>query len=245
MTSAEPVDPTEDLGRVVLISGGNRGLGLACAQAFAAAGDRVAVTYRTDPPAGFFAVRCDVTDTAAVDAAFDEVERELGPVDVLVANAAIGTRQLVMRATDEEALKVLDTNVLGVLRLARRAATSMARRRAGRIVFVSSIVGTYGAPGAGVYAASKAALTGLARSLTREIGPRGVTCNVVAPGMVETDLLGIASDELRAWATDICPAGRAGTPAEVAAAVRFLASEEASYVNGAVLAVDGGLGMGL
>jgi 3-oxoacyl-[acyl-carrier protein] reductase len=237
--------PAAAPGRVVLISGGNRGIGLACAQAFAAAGDRVAVTYRTDAPEGYFGVRCDVTDTAQVDAAFDEVERSLGPVDVLVANAAIGTRQLVMRATDEEALHVLDTNVMGVLRLARRAATSMAKRRAGRIVFVSSIVGAYGAPGAGVYAASKAALTGLARSLTRELGGRGVTCNVVAPGMVETDLLGIASDQLRTWATDICPAGRAGTPAEVAAAVRFLASDEASYVNGVVLPVDGGLAMGL
>lgn len=229
----------------MLISGGNRGIGLACARAFAAAGDRVAVTYRTDAPAGFFAVRCDVTDTAQVDAAFDEVERVLGPIDVLVANAAIGSRQLVLRATDEEALRVLDTNVLGVLRLARRAASSMARRRTGRIVFISSIVGAYGAPGASVYAASKAALVGLARSMTRELAGRGITCNVVAPGMVETDLLGIASQGLRDWATDICPAGRAGTPAEVAAAVCFLASDAASYVNGAVLPVDGGLAMGL
>ena len=229
----------------MLISGGNRGIGLACARAFAAAGDRVAVTYRTDAPAGFFAVRCDVTDTAQVDAAFDAVERVLGPIDVLVANAAIGSRQLVLRATDEEALRVLDTNVLGVLRLARRAASSMARRRTGRIVFISSIVGAYGAPGASVYAASKAALVGLARSMTRELAGRGITCNVVAPGMVETDLLGIASQGLRDWATDICPAGRAGTPAEVAAAVCFLASDAASYVNGAVLPVDGGLAMGL
>lgn len=236
-------------GRVVLVTGGNRGIGRACVDAFVAAGERVATTWRTeeptDLPAGVLAVRCDVTDTDQVDAAIAAVEEQLGPISVLVASAGVGSRQLAMRTTDDEALRVLDTNVLGVVRVVRRTAGGMARRRHGRIVLVSSIVAGYGAPGAAVYAASKAALIGLGRSLARELGGKGVTTNVVAPGMVDTELLDMAADELRATATAGCPVGRPGTPAEVAAAVRFLASDEASYVNGAVLAVDGGLAMGL
>lgn len=233
------------MGRSVLVTGGNRGIGLAIARALAEDGDRVAITYRTGlPPAGFLGVTCEVTDTASVDAAFTAVEAEQGPVEVLVANAGITRDQLLLRMTDDEFTGVLDTNLTGAFRCARRASKGMLRMRRGRLVFVSSVVGLFGGIGQGNYAASKAGLVGLARSITRELGGRGITANVVAPGFVETDMTAVLSEEIRAAYVKAIPAGRMARPEEVAAAVRFLASDAAAYVSGAVLPVDGGLGMG-
>jgi 3-oxoacyl-[acyl-carrier protein] reductase len=189
-------------------------------------------------------VTCDVTDPAAVDAAFTTVEAELGPVEVLVANAGITDDTLLMRMSEEQFTRVLDTNLTGAWRCARRAATKMVRARWGRMIFVSSVVALYGGPGQVNYAASKAGLVGLARSITRELGTRNLTANVVAPGFVETDMTGVLSDERRAEILKAVPAGRLATPAEVAAVVAWLASDNAGYVNGAVIPVDGGLGMG-
>ncbi len=230
----------------VLVTGGNRGIGLAIARAFAEAGDRVVVTSRSGTaPEGLTAVRCDVTDSASVDAAFTAAEEALGgPVEVLVANAGITKDTLLMRMTDEEFESVLDTNLAGAFRCARRASTGMIRRRRGRIVLISSVVGLYGSPGQTNYASSKAGLVGLARSITRELGGRGITANVVAPGFVETEMTAeLPQDRQDAYRATI-PAGRFARPEEVAGAVRFLASDEAAYVTGAVLPVDGGLGMG-
>jgi len=233
------------MARSVLITGGSRGIGLATARAMAADGDAVAVTYRTgEPPEGLFAVRCDVTDTTSVEDAFTAVEERQGPVEVLVANAGITRDQLVMRMSDEDFSDVLDTNLVGAFRCVRRASKGMIRLRHGRIVLVSSVSGLYGSPGQTNYAASKAGLIGLARSLTRELGARGITANVVTPGFVETDMTAWLPQERKDTYLQAVPAGRFAQPEEVAEVVRFLASDAAAYINGAVVPVDGGLGMG-
>jgi len=221
--------------RVVLVTGGNRGIGLAIAQAFVAEGDRVVITARSgERPAELegadvLVLKADVTDTASVDAAFDRIEAELGPVEVLVANAGITRDGLIMRMSDDDIDAVLQTNLVGALRVSRRAARGMLKLRRGRIVFVSSVVGMMGSAGQTNYAASKAGLVGVARSLARELGSRGITANVVAPGFVDTDMTDALSEERRA---------------EIAGTVVFLAGDAASYITGAVLPVDGGLGMG-
>jgi 3-oxoacyl-[acyl-carrier protein] reductase len=229
----------------VLVTGGNRGIGLAVAHAFAKQGDRVAVTHRGgEPPEGLFSVRCDITDSAAVDAAFGTVERELGPVEVLVANAGITDDTLLMRMSEEQFTRVVDTNLTGAFRCAKRAAAKMVRARWGRMIFISSVVGLFGGPGQVNYAASKAGLVGVARSITRELGSRNITANVVAPGFVETDMTASLDDKLRTEYRKSIPAGRFADPDEVAAAVTWLAGDSAGYVSGAVIPVDGGLGMG-
>jgi 3-oxoacyl-[acyl-carrier protein] reductase len=229
----------------VLVTGGNRGIGLAIARAFAAAGDKVAVTYRSgEPPEGLLGVRCDVTDGASVDAAFTEVEAAHGPVEVLVANAGITRDQLIMRMSEDDFAAVVDTNLGGSWRVAKRAAKGMLKLRRGRVVFISSVVGMLGSGGQTNYAASKSGLVGLARSLARELGSRGITFNVVAPGFVETDMTAELGDDLQAQYKSQIPLGRFCSVDEVAGVVRFLASDEAAYVTGAVVPVDGGLGMG-
>jgi NAD(P)-dependent dehydrogenase (short-subunit alcohol dehydrogenase family) len=233
------------MARTVLVTGGNRGIGLAIAQAFAKQGDRVAVTHRGSAvPDGLFGVSCDVTDGDAVDAAFTTIEAELGAVEVLVANAGITDDTLLMRMSEEQFTRVLDTNLTGAWRCARRAATKMVRARFGRMIFVSSVIGLYGGPGQVNYAASKAGLVGLARSITRELGTRNLTANVVAPGFIETDMTAQLTDDRRAEILKAIPAGRLARADEVAAVVTWLASDAAGYVNGAIIPVDGGLGMG-
>jgi 3-oxoacyl-[acyl-carrier protein] reductase len=233
------------MGRSVLVTGGNRGIGLAIARALAADGDQVAITYRTgEPPEGLFGVTCEVTDTASVDAAFTAAEAEYGPIEVLVANAGITRDQLLLRMTDDEFTGVLDTNLTGAFRCARRAAKGMLRMRRGRLIFISSVVGLNGGPGQANYAASKAGLIGLARSVTRELAGRGITANVVAPGLIETEMTAVLPPETRAAYIKAIPAGRMAQPQEVADVVRFLASDAARYITGAILPVDGGLGMG-
>jgi 3-oxoacyl-[acyl-carrier protein] reductase len=231
--------------RVVLVTGANRGIGLACANAFAAAGDRVAVTYRSNPPEGpFTAVRCDVTSTEDVDRAFGEVEVALGPVEVLVANAGMTKDGLLMRMSDEAFTQVIDANLTGSFRSARRVVGPMMKARTGRIVFISSVAAYMGVPGQANYAASKAGVIGMARSMARELAPRNITVNVVAPGGVDTDMVAALSDQQRAGMVGQTPIGRLATPEEVAAAVLFLASPLAGSITGAVLPVDGGLAMG-
>jgi 3-oxoacyl-(acyl-carrier-protein) reductase len=233
------------LARTVLVTGGNRGIGLAIARAFAKQGYRVAVTHRgSGAPEGLFGVACDVTDTAAVDAAFSAVEGELGPVEVLVANAGITDDTLLMRMSDDQFQRVIDTNLTGAFRCAKRASTKMLRARWGRIIFISSVVGLYGGPGQVNYAASKAGLVGMARSITRELGSRNITANVVAPGFIETDMTDALPEQRRAEIISAVPAGRLAHPDEVAAAVTWLAGDAAAYISGAVIPVDGGLGMG-
>jgi 3-oxoacyl-[acyl-carrier protein] reductase len=232
--------------RNVLITGGNRGIGLAIARAFVAGGDNVVITQRSgEPPEGLTAVRCEVTDSASVDAAFTEAEQIFGgPVEVLIANAGITRDTLLMRMTDEEFDSVIDTNLAGAFRCARRAATGMIRKRRGRIVLISSVVGLYGSPGQTNYAASKSGLVGLARSISRELGGRGITANVVAPGFIDTEMTAVLPDEQKKAYLANIPAGRFATPEEVASVVRFVASDDAGYITGAVIPVDGGLGMG-
>jgi 3-oxoacyl-[acyl-carrier protein] reductase len=234
------------MSRTVLVTGGNRGIGLAVAQAFQKQGDRVAITHRGAgaPPPGVLGVTCDVTDAAAVDAAFGTVEAQLGPVEVLVANAGITDDTLLMRMSEEQFTRVLDTNLTGAWRCARRAATRMVRGRWGRMIFVSSVVGLSGGAGQVNYAASKAGLVGIARSITRELGTRNVTANVVAPGFISTDMTAALPEERRAEIRASIPAGRIAAPDEVAGVITWLAGDAAGYVSGAVIPVDGGLGMG-
>ncbi|MFF5531174.1 beta-ketoacyl-ACP reductase [Streptomyces cinerochromogenes] len=232
--------------RSVLVTGGNRGIGLAIARELAAAGDAVAVTYRSgEAPDGLFGVRCDVTSAEAVDRAFAEVEAEQGPVEVLVSNAGITRDKLVPLMREEDFDAVLDTNLTGAYRVAKRAARSMIRARAGRVVFISSVVAFSGQSGQANYAASKAGLVGLARSLAREFGPRNITVNVVAPGFVDTDMTAVLSDRIKADARERIPLGRTASPEDIARVVRFVAGPDAGYVTGAVIPVDGGLAMGL
>ncbi len=232
--------------RKVLVTGGNRGIGLAIATAFAQAGDDVVITNRSgEPPEGLRAVPCEVTDSASVNAAFDEAEQLLGgPVEVLVANAGITRDGLLMRMSDQDFDDVIDTNLAGAFRCARRASKGMIRLRRGRIVLISSVVGLYGSPGQANYAASKAGLVGLARSISRELGGRGITANVVAPGFVETAMTDVLPEDVRKAYLASIPAGRFATVEEVAQVVRFVASPDAAYITGAVIPVDGGLGMG-
>ena len=232
--------------RNVLVTGGNRGIGLAIARAFAEAGDNVVITHRSgQPPEGLQGVVCEVTDSASVDAAFKAAEEIFGgPVEVLVANAGITRDTLLMRMTDDEFDSVIDTNLAGAFRCARRAATGMIRKRKGRIVLISSVVGLYGSPGQTNYAASKSGLVGLARSISRELGGRGITANVVAPGFIDTEMTAVLPDDQKKQYLANIPAGRFATPEEVASVVRFVASDDAAYITGAVIPVDGGLGMG-
>lgn len=235
------------MSRVVLVTGGNRGIGLACAKAFAAAGHKVAITHRSAAPSdadGLLCVQCDVTDAAQVDAAFDRIEAELGPVEILVSNAGMTNDKLTMRMSDDDFASVLDANLVGGFRAARRAVPKMMKARWGRIIFIGSVVGSIGQAGQANYAASKAGLIGLARSLAREFASRNVTVNVVAPGPVATDMFAAVDDSMREQITGAVPLGRMGESAEIAAAVSFLASDDAGYITGAVLPVDGGLGMG-
>jgi 3-oxoacyl-[acyl-carrier protein] reductase len=227
------------------VTGGNRGIGRAIAEAFIALGDNVAVTTRSGgAPEGALDVTCDITDPAAVDAAFAEIEAAHGPVEVLVANAGITADTLLMRMSEEGWSSVIDTNLTGSFRLAKRASKGMLRLRRGRIIFISSVVGLLGSPGQVNYAASKAGLVGMARSIARELGSRSITANVVAPGFVETDMTAVLSDEQKSAIKTQVPLGRYADPTEVASAVTWLASEGAAYVTGAVIPVDGGLGMG-
>jgi NAD(P)-dependent dehydrogenase (short-subunit alcohol dehydrogenase family) len=233
-------------GRTVLVTGGNRGIGLAIAQAFAAGGDRVAVTHRgSGAPDGLFGVQCDVTSEQQVDAAFSAVEAELGPVQVLVSNAGIADDTLLMRMSEESFERVVDANLTGAYRVAKRATPGMLRARSGRMIFVSSVVAFVGAAGQANYAASKAGLVGLARAIARELGSRSITANVIAPGFVETDMTAAMTDARRAEVLAGVPLKRYGTVDEIAGSAVYLASEAAAYVTGAVLAVDGGIGMGL
>jgi 3-oxoacyl-[acyl-carrier protein] reductase len=239
--------------RVVLVTGGSRGIGAACAEWFVANGDRVAVTYRSDPapkpPAGaddrFLAVRCDVTVAEQVEDAYRAVEERWGPVEVLVANAGITRDTLVVRMSEDAWHDVIETNLTGAFRVAKRAVARMLRLHQGRIVFVSSVGAFVGLPGQANYAASKAGLVGMARALAREVASRHITVNVVAPGVVETDMTDALGPTRVAELASMVPAGRVGSPADVAGVVGFLASDAAAYVTGAVVPVDGGLGMGL
>lgn len=231
--------------RVVLVTGGNRGIGRAIAERFVAAGYRTAVTARSgEGPAGTLTVRADVTDAASLDAAFSEVERELGPVEVVVANAGITKDTLLLRMTEDDFDSVVATNLGGTFRVVKRASKGMLRAKWGRVILISSVVGLYGSAGQINYSSSKAALVGFARSLTRELGGRGITANVVAPGFIETDMTGELPEETQAEYKRNIPAGRFATADEVAGVVAWLASDDAAYISGAVIPVDGGLGMG-
>ncbi len=231
--------------RTVLVTGGNRGIGHAIAAEFLAQGHRVAVTARSgEGPEGALTVRADVTDGAALDAAFAEVEEKLGPVEVVVANAGITRDTLLMRMSDEDFDDVVDTNLGGSFKVVKRASKGMLKARFGRIILISSVVGLFGGPGQVNYSSSKAGLVGMARSITRELGGRGITANVVAPGFIETDMTAELPEQTQADYKKSIPAGRFATPGEVAKVVVWLAGDDAGYISGAVIPVDGGLGMG-
>lgn len=232
------------MARVALVTGGNRGIGLACARALDAAGFRVAVTSRSSDVEGFTTVRCDQTDPAQVDAAVASVEEQLGPVEVLVANAGITRDGLALTMSDDAFTSVLDANLTGTFRVVRRCAKSMLRAKHGRIVLVGSVVGLAGSGGQVNYAASKAGLVGMARSLARELGGRGITANVVAPGFIDTEMTAELAEDRKAAVLGQIPLGRFAAPEEVATVVTWLAGDDAGYVTGAVIPVDGGLGMG-
>lgn len=236
---------TNVTGRSVLITGGNRGIGKAIAEKFIANGDKVAITYRSgEVPQGALGVVADVTDTAAVDAAFAEVEAAHGAVEVLIANAGLNRDQLLMRMSDDEFDQVIDVNLTGAFRCVRRASKGMIRARKGRIVLISSVVALYGTPGQANYAASKSGLIGMARSVTRELGARGITANVLSPGFIDTDMTRALPQERQDAYHQAIPAGRFGAAEEVADVAYFLGSDAAAYISGAVIPVDGGLGMG-
>jgi 3-oxoacyl-[acyl-carrier protein] reductase len=231
--------------RTVLITGGNRGIGFAIAEEFVALGHRVAVTARSgDGPAGSLTVRADVTDGASLDAAFAEVEGKLGPVEVVVANAGVTRDTLLLRMSDDDFTTVVDTNLAGAFRVVKRASKGMLKAKFGRIILVSSVVGLLGSAGQVNYSASKSGLIGLARSVTRELGSRGITANVVAPGFIETDMTAELPEQQQADYKKSIPAGRFATASEVAKVIAWLASDDAAYISGAVIPVDGGLGMG-
>ena len=232
-------------GRSVLVTGGTRGIGLAIAQAFLADGDKVAVTYRSgEVPEGMLGVRADVTSMEQIDAAFTAVEAARGPVEVLVANAGITRDTLLLRMSEADFTDVIDTNLTGAFRVVQRASKGMMRLRRGRVVLISSVTGLYGAPGQINYSASKAGLVGIARSLTRELGSRGITANVVAPGFIDTDMTATLPEDTRKNYLSTIPAGRFASPEEVAKVVTWIAGKDAAYISGAVIPVDGGLGMG-
>jgi 3-oxoacyl-[acyl-carrier protein] reductase len=233
------------VGRSVLVTGGNRGIGLAIARRLAADGDSVTITSRSgEPVEGLNVVQCDVRDAASVDAAFTAVEKEHGPVEVAVANAGITKDTLLALLSEEAFTDVLDTNLTGAYRVAKRAVRPMMKMRRGRLIFISSVVGLYGSPGQANYAASKAGLVGLARSLARELGSRSITANVIAPGFVDSDMTAVLPEERKSAILAAVPVGRFGAADEVAGAVAFLAGPDAAYISGAVIPVDGGLGMG-
>jgi 3-oxoacyl-[acyl-carrier protein] reductase len=235
----------ESTARSVLVTGGNRGIGRAIAEAFVASGDKVAVTTRNGgAPDGTLDVRCDITDAEQVEAAFVAIEAAHGPVEVLVANAGITADTLLLRMSEDDWSSVIDTNLTGSFRLAKRASKGMLRLRRGRIVFISSVVGLLGSAGQVNYAASKSGLVGMARSIARELGSRSITANVVAPGFIETDMTGSLTDEQKAFIKAQVPLGRYGAAEEIAETVLWLTGPGASYVTGAVIPVDGGLGMG-
>lgn len=238
------------MSRVVLVTGGSRGIGAASAARFASLGDKVAVTYNsTTPPsvltdAGVLAVKCDVTSSESVEAAFTEIESKLGKVEVLVSNAGVTKDGLFVRMSEGDFTSVIDANLTAAYRVCKRASQHMLRARAGRIILMSSVVGLLGSAGQANYAASKAGLVGLARSLARELGSRGITINVVAPGPVATDMTAALGEDRLAELTAAVPLGRMATTEEIAGVVTFLASPDAAYITGAVIPVDGGLGMG-
>ncbi len=232
-------------GRSALVTGGNRGIGLSIARALVAAGHRVTITYRSgEPPADLTGVRCDVTDTESIDRAFGEVEQNQGPVEVLVSNAGITEDTLLLRMSEDAFHRVVDANLTGSYRVAKRAASGMLRKRWGRMIFISSVVGLSGGAGQANYSSSKAGLVGLARSVARELGSRNITANVVAPGFVDTDMTRALPEARRAEILAQVPLRRYADPDEIAAVVAFLASDQAAYMTGAVVPVDGGLGMG-
>lgn len=231
--------------RTVLVTGGNRGIGRAIAEEFVAQGHRVAVTVRSgEGPKGTLSVIADVTDGASLDAAFATIEEKLGPVEVLVANAGITRDMLLMRMTDEDFEDVIDTNLTGAFRVLRRATKGMMKAKFGRVIFIGSVVALLGSAGQVNYSGAKAALVGMARSLTRELGSRGITANVVAPGFIDTDMTAALPEEQQEQYKKNIPAGRFAQPEEVAKVVAWLAGDDASYISGAVIPVDGGLGMG-
>ena len=231
--------------RTVLVTGGNRGIGFAIAEEFLAQGHRVAVTARSGTgPEGALTVTADVTDAASLDAAYSEVEAAYGPIEVVVANAGITRDTLLLRMSDEDFQSVVDTNLTGAFRSVKRAMKGMLKARFGRIILISSVVGLYGSPGQVNYSSSKAALVGMARSITRELGGRGITANVVAPGFINTDMTAELPEEQQKAYKDSIPAGRFASPQEVARVVTWIASDDAAYISGAVIPVDGGLGMG-
>ncbi len=233
------------MSRTVLVTGGSRGIGLAVARRFAAGGDNVAVTYNSSPPPDdLFAVQCDVTSVESVDQAFAKVEAEFGPVEVLVSNAGITNDGLLLRMSEHDFTSVIDANLTAAFRVTKRATQGMLRARQGRIILVSSVVGLLGSAGQANYAASKAGLVGFARSVARELGSRSITCNVVAPGPVETDMTAALGDKRLAELTAAVPLSRIATVDEIAGVIHFLASPDAAYITGAVIPVDGGLGMG-